>query len=432
MVQMKNQPQTDGNVEIFDAAIVGLGYVGLPLAVEGTRAGLRMLGYDIDRVKVAALEAGESYVDDVTHADVALALVGGFTPTVDSGQLSGADTIVICVPTPLTDHQPDLSSVRSAGEVVGRQLQPGRLVVLESTTYPGTTEEVLQPILEDASGLKAGADFQLAYSPERVDPGNPSWTLRNTPRIVGGIDEASTERAVAFYGKFCDQVVAAPGTREAELAKLVENTYRHVNIALANELAIFARELGVDIWDVIHLAATKPFGFEAFYPGPGVGGHCIPIDPNYLSHRFRKLGRQFRFVELAEEINAQMPAYVVQRTVGILNRESKAVHGSRVLLLGVAYKADVSDTRESPAIGVARRLLDMGAELSYWDPHVSSFAVDGEKIVRVDDAVQAASGSDVALILTSHSTLDVDSVVAAAGAVLDTRGVSKPGAAERL
>ena len=431
MTQMKNQSQTGAN-DIFDAAVVGLGYVGLTLAMAGAQAGLRILGFDIDHSKVAGLKAGDSYIDDVTHAEVASALAGGFTPTVDSEKLSGADTIVICVPTPLTDHQPDLSSIRSAGEMVGHQLQPGRLVILESTTYPGTTEEVLQPILEDASGLEAGTDFQLAYSPERIDPGNSNWTIRNTPKIVGGIDEASTERAFAFYRNFCDHVVGAPGTREAELAKLVENTYRHVNIALANELAIFARELGIDIWDVIRLAATKPFGFEAFYPGPGVGGHCIPIDPNYLSHRVRKLGRQFRFVELAEEINAQMPAYVVQRTVGILNRESKAVRGSQVLLIGVAYKADVSDVRESPATGIASRLRAMGAELSYWDPHVSSFTVDGEEIRRVEDAVQAAPEADIVLILTSHSALDVDAVVAAASAVFDTRGVTKPGAAERL
>lgn len=416
----------------FDLAVVGLGYVGLPLVVEAAKAGLRVVGFDTDPDKVSALAAGRSYVGDIGDAEVGSALAAGFVPSTEPDLVAGAEVVVICVPTPLTDHLPDLSAVLAAGRSVGKVLRPGRLVVLESTTYPGTTEEELLPILEESSGLRAGVDFHLAYSPERIDPGNASWTLRNTPKIVGGIDDASTERAAAFYRKVCDRVVIAPGTREAELAKLVENTYRHVNIALVNELAIFSHELGIDIWEVIGLAATKPFGFQAFYPGPGVGGHCIPIDPNYLSYRVRRLGRQFRFVELAEEINEQMPAYVVQRAAVILNRDGKPVKGSRVLLLGVAYKADVSDVRESPATSVAARLLEMGAELSYWDPHVPDFAVHGRTIDRVEEATAAAREADLALILTPHSALDVDAVVAAAPAVLDTRGVAKAGTAERL
>jgi len=291
---------------------------------------------------------------------------------------------------------------------------------------------VLLPILESRSGLRCGAGFHLAYSPERIDPGNLIWNLRTTPKVVGGVDELSTELATSFYRKVCDVVVEAAGTREAELDKLLENTYRHVNIALVNELAVFAAELGIDIWEVIRLAGTKPFGFEPFFPGPGVGGHCIPIDPNYLSHRVRLLGRQFRFVELAQEINDQMPAYVVSRAIDILNRHGKPVQGSNILLIGVSYKADIGDVRESPAAPVARRFGAMGARLTYWDPYVPSFSIDGSPIERVEDAIERARVSHLTVILTAHSSLDLDALVSAAPAVLDTRGVTRRGAVDRL
>lgn len=416
----------------FDVAIVGLGYVGLPLAMEATRAGLRVLGFDIDPEKIESLLEGRSHVEDIADAEVDGALVSGFHPSADASLLGHAGTVVICVPTPLTDRQPDLGAVRAAGAVIGANLRPGTLVILESTTYPGTTEEVLLPILESRSGLRCGAEFYLAYSPERIDPGNPIWRLRNTPKVVGGVDELSTGLATSFYRKVCDVVVEAPGTREAELAKLLENTYRHVNIALVNELTVFAAELGIDIWEVIRLAGTKPFGFEPFFPGPGVGGHCIPIDPNYLSHSVRLLGRQFRFVELAQEINDQMPAYVVSRAIDILNRHGKPVRDSNILLIGVSYKADIGDVRESPAVSVARRFGARGARLTYWDPHVPSFSIDGSSIERVEDAIASARVSHLTVILTAHSSLDLDALVSAAPAVLDTRGVTRRGTAERL
>jgi nucleotide sugar dehydrogenase len=411
-------------VTTFDLAIVGLGYVGMPLAKEATAAGLRVVGLDVDQRKVDALTSGRSYIDDLGDADLEAMLASGFTATVDDEVLAESATIVVCVPTPLDeDHRPDLSAVRGAVEAIARNLTAGTLVVLESTTYPGTTEEFVRPLLEKNSGLTAGIDFHLAFSPERIDPGNSKFGLRNTPKVVGGFTPSCGERAVAFYSRFVEQVVPVSGTREAEMAKLLENTYRHVNIALVNEMAIFCDELGVDLWEAIEAASTKPFGFQKFLPGPGVGGHCIPVDPSYLSYTVRKLGYPFRFVELAQEINERMPGYVVARVQRLLNRHRKAVNGSRVLLLGVTYKPDIADERETPAVPVARALLDLGADLAFVDPHVKSWQVGGVPIAREEDLAQGLAGADVVVLLQQHAAFDLGLVEERGALVLDTRGV---------
>ncbi|RCG30202.1 nucleotide sugar dehydrogenase [Sphaerisporangium album] len=412
----------------YDLAVIGLGYVGMPLAKEASAAGLRVVGLDVDQRKVDALTAGHSYIDDLSDHDLDSMLAAGFTATLDQAVLAASDTIVICVPTPLDeDHRPDLSAVRGAVESVGRYLQRGTLVVLESTTYPGTTDEVVRPILEDASGLTAGVDFHLAFSPERIDPGNAKYGLRNTPKVVGGYTPECRDRASAFYARFIEQVVTVSGTREAEMAKLLENTYRHVNIALVNEMAIFCDELGVNLWESIEAAATKPFGFQKFLPGPGVGGHCIPVDPSYLSHAVRKLGYPFRFVELAQEINERMPQYVVARVTRLLNRARKAVNGSTVLLLGVTYKPDIADERETPAVPIARVFRELGAELVFADPHVKRWTVDGTEVPRVDDLAEAVASADVTVLLQQHSAFDLEMVEKRALLLLDTRGVLSEG-----
>jgi UDP-N-acetyl-D-glucosamine dehydrogenase len=325
---------------------------------------------------------------------------------------------------------PDLTAVEAAATAVADHLHDGMLVVLESTTYPGTTEDLLLPLLEQG-GLRAGTDFSLAFSPERIDPGNERWHLANTPKVVGGVTPACTERAAAFYGRFVERVVRVRGTREAEMAKLLENTYRHVNIALVNEMAIFCDELGIDLWDAIDAAATKPFGFAKFSPGPGVGGHCIPIDPNYLSYRVRQLGYPFRFVELAQEINARMPAYVVTRAQRLLNDHAKAVRDSVILLLGVTYKPDVADERESPARPVARRLRTLGAHVRYHDPHVASWSVDGVPVERAD-LERDLPDADLVVLLQPHRDYDLDVIAKSARVVLDTRGRMAGDAVERL
>ncbi|MFF4775332.1 nucleotide sugar dehydrogenase [Microtetraspora fusca] len=407
----------------FDLTVIGLGYVGMPLAKEATAAGLRVAGLDVDPRKVEALNAGQSYIDDLTDADLDAMLAGGFTATLDASVLAESRTIVICVPTPLDeDHRPDLSAVEGATRAVAQHLRPGTLVVLESTTWPGTTDEVARPILE-GTGLAAGADFHLAFSPERIDPGNTKYGLRNTPKVVGGYTVACRDHAVAFYSQFVERVVPVSGTREAEMAKLLENTYRHVNIALVNEMAIFCDELGINLWEAIEAASTKPFGFQKFLPGPGVGGHCIPVDPSYLSYTVRKLGYPFRFVELAQEINERMPSYVVARAQRLLNRARKPVNGSRVLLLGVTYKPDIADERETPAVPVAEALLDLGAEIVFCDPYVKEWTVKGNQVPRVDDLAAAVADADVTLLLQQHSTFDLGLVEERAQLVLDTRGV---------
>jgi len=411
--------------------VIGLGYVGLPLAVEAARCGLTVTGYDPDEAVVNGLNAGHSHVPDISSDDVAGMRASGFRATADESATGSPGTIVLCVPTPLTaDNGPDLTAVRSAAAMSARRLRPGALVILESTTYPGTTDEVVRPLLERESGLRAGTGFSLAYSPERLDPGNTAFGLRNTPKVVGGVTPSCTAAAAMFYGKFCDQVVQATSAREAEMAKLLENTYRHVNIALVNEMAIFCHELGVDLWDAIRCAATKPFGFEAFFPGPGVGGHCIPIDPNYLSYKVRGLGYPFRFVELAQEINGRMPGYVVARATELLNRNRKPVNGSRVLLLGVTYKKDSADLRESPAISVTRQLSRAGARVAYCDPHVTEWFVDGQLVERSGPLADAIRAADLVILLQAHSAYDLDDISRSAQLLLDTRGVATAG--ERL
>ena len=405
----------------MNVVIIGLGYVGLPLAAEAVRAGLNVTGFDVKQAAVDGLNAGRSHVDDLTDADIAAMAANGFRATTDPAAIPGADTIIICVPTPLSESDgPDLTAVKAAAEMAGKLLRHGTLVVLESTTYPGTTDEVVRPILEKASGLTAGLDFHLAFSPERIDPGNEVYGVRNTPKVVGGITPACTEAAAGFYGLVCDTVVRARSAREAEMAKLLENTYRHVNIALVNEMAIFCHELGVDLWDAIRCAATKPFGFQAFYPGPGVGGHCIPIDPNYLSYKVRtELSYPFRFVELAQEINSRMPGYVVDRAAELLNTHAKPVNGARVLLLGVTYKKDIADQRESPARPIARKLAQRGAVLSYHDPYVASWQVDGRDIPR---AAAPTADADLTILLQAHSSYDLADIAARAHLLFDTRG----------
>jgi nucleotide sugar dehydrogenase len=406
--------------------VVGLGYVGLPLVQRACEVGMRVTGLDMNDDVVSGLNAGRSHVDDLSDADIATTLEQGFRATSDAAVVADADVVVICVPTPLSaEGGPDLGAVLAASTSVGEHLTDGSLVVLESTTYPGTTDEMVRPILERESGLVAGRDFLLGYSPERIDPGNETYGLANTPKVVGADDRASRDRIAEFYGRLVEQVVVGKGTREAEAAKLLENTYRHVNIALMNEMAQAFHDLDVDLWDVIGLAKTKPFGFQAFHPGPGVGGHCIPIDPSYLSFRVRtQLGRGFRMIELAQEVNELMPTYVARRVQDMLNRAGKSTFGSKVLLLGVTYKPDIADERESPALDVATKLLALGAELSYHDPHVTDWSV--KEANRVDDALVAAADADVVVLLVNHRGYDVPAIAAASPLMLDTRGVVDP------
>jgi UDP-N-acetyl-D-glucosamine dehydrogenase len=406
----------------YDLGVIGLGYVGLPLVVEAVAAGMRVAGIDASEPKVTGLLAGRSHVDDISDDQVVHLTQNGFVPTTDPTVVGDCETVVICVPTPLDDdRRPDLGAVNAATAAIAAKLRPGQLVVLESTTWPGTTRDVLLPALE-ATGLTAGSDFFLAFSPERIDPGNPTFGLRNTPKVVGGHTAACRDRAVAFYGKIVETVVPVKGTAEAEMAKLLENTYRHVNIALVNEMAMFCNELGIDLWSAIDAAATKPFGFQAFRPGPGVGGHCIPIDPNYLSHAVRKLGYPFHFVELAQEVNERMPVYVAQRATAKLNTQRKAMNGSNILLLGVTYKPDIADERETPALPLVRRLRALGAEVSYCDPHVPSWSVDGQPVTKVDDLASGVALADLSILLAPHRAFDLD-VIAGGRLVLDTRGV---------
>ncbi|HLU58256.1 MAG TPA: nucleotide sugar dehydrogenase [Pseudonocardia sp.] len=410
-------------------AVVGQGYVGLPLSVRAVQVGHDVVGFDLDKQRVDQLRRGESFIDDITDSDIAACLATGrFRPTDDTGDLAGFRTAVVCVPTPLRDGAPDLSFIEESASLLAPHLTKGATVVLESTTYPGTTEEVFGPILEAGSGLTAGTDFHLGYSPERIDPNNPTWHLQNTPKIVSGVDEASAAAVRAFYDTIVDHTVPAPGTREAEMAKLLENTFRHVNIALVNELAVYCHELGIDVWSVVDMAATKPFGFMKFTPGPGVGGHCLPIDPSYLSWRVRRsLGRTFRFVEIANDVNDNMPAYVAARVTEHLNRRKLAVNGSRVLLLGLTYKRNSGDARQSPAVPVAHRLADLGAQLTAIDPKVTAADVPAG-VELVDCTPEALDAADVVVVLTDHDDIDWDLVERHAGKVLDTRNrLTAPG-----
>jgi nucleotide sugar dehydrogenase len=414
-----------------DLIVMGLGYVGLPLARAAMTSGLRVVGFDANPRVDDGLNEGRSHVDDITDDDIRRMLDLGFRASADPADLDDARIFVICVPTPLSaDGAPDLSAVVSATEVIGAHLSPGALVVLESTSFPGTTEEIIQPILEERSGLRAGPDFSLAFSPERIDPGNREYGIQNTPKVVGGVTESCSTRAREFYERFIDRVVVGRGTREAETAKLLENTYRHINIALVNELVVFGHQLGIDVWEAIDAAATKPFGYLRFEPGPGVGGHCIPIDPNYLSHRVRsRLGYPFRFVELAQEINATMPAYVAHRAQDILNRDGMAINGASVLLLGVTYKADIADERESPAVPLATHLLGLGARVFYHDPLVETWSMpQATRLTSLDQVADV----DLVILLQQHSDYDVEELAARSLRFFDTRGVTRGAKAHRL
>jgi UDP-N-acetyl-D-glucosamine dehydrogenase len=402
--------------------IVGQGYVGLPLAMRAVEVGYRVVGYDTDVSRIKLLSAGQSYVEDIASSQIGEALdTGRYVPSVEATDCVGFDFAVITVPTPLTDYVPDLTSVEHATHALAPYLRPGACVVLESTTYPGTTEELLGPIFESASGLVAGVDFDLGYSPERIDPGNKQWNLINTPKVVSGVSPASLAAVQAFYESLVHSTVPVSGTAEAELTKLLENTFRHVNIALVNELAISAKELGINIWESLDAASTKPFGFMRFEPGPGVGGHCLPIDPTYLSWKVRKnSGSPSRFVELANEVNHQMPIYVVHRLSLALNQQGKALQGSRILLLGLSYKADTGDVRESPAVAVAQGLAELGAEIRVADPLVPSHVL-ADRITRVELDQDEIAAADAVVLLTAHTSFDYDLIVQHARYILDTR-----------
>jgi len=407
--------------------VVGQGYVGLPLAMRAVEVGFDVTGYEVDPARVKRLLSGDSYIEDVADEHLSAALATGrYTASDDVGSLSGFDVAVITVPTPLREGLPDLTHIEDAARVLAGALSPGATVVLESTTYPGTTEELLVPILEEGSGLAAGTDFLVGYSPERIDPGNTQWTFVTTPKVVSGIDARSRAEVAAFYDALVDRTVQVSSPREAELCKLLENTFRHVNVALVNELAMFAGELGIDVWEAIDAASTKPFGFMRFTPGPGVGGHCLPVDPSYLSWQVRRsLGESFRFVELANDVNAHMPNYVVRRITLALNEQSRSVRGARVLLLGLAYKRNTGDARESPSLVVADNLVELGAEVRAADPYADS-SVLGDVVTRVECTLEELEAADVVVVLTDHDQFDFGVVSDAARYVLDCRHVVPP------
>ncbi len=404
--------------------IVGLGYVGLPLAVELGKAGFRVLGYDISAKVVTGLAAGQSHIKDVPDSDLQEILAAGrFTVTTEAALLREADAISICVPTPLSKFKdPDVSYIVAATEAVKQSLRPGQAIILESTTYPGTTREIMLPALE-STGLRVGVDFFLAFSPERVDPGNLVWTTRNTPKVVGGITADCTRVVAALYQPAIETVVAVPDTETAELVKLLENTFRSVNIGLVNEMAIVCDKLGVNVWEVIEAAATKPFGFMKFLPGPGLGGHCIPIDPHYLAWKMRGLNYKTRFIDLAGELNTEMPLFWVRKVAEGLNDAGKAVRGSTVLVIGVAYKRDIDDIRESPALDIIRLLETQGATVRYHDPFVPRFVEDGHEMSSVPLTAGEVQAADCVMVVTDHTALDYDLIRAHAQAVVDTRNV---------
>jgi UDP-N-acetyl-D-glucosamine dehydrogenase len=403
--------------------VVGQGYVGLPLAVRAAEVGHEVIGYDVDAGRIKRLCAGESYVEDVDAERLRAVLASGAYRASDSARdCGGFDVAVVTVPTPLREGVPDLCYIEESARTLSRYLRPGATVVLESTTYPGTTQDLFGPLLEDGSGLAAGSDFHLGYSPERIDPGNAVWGFQQTPKVVSGVDAASLEAVRSFYGQLVDTVVPVRSPKEAELAKLLENTFRHVNIALVNEIAMFARHLDIDVWQAIDAAASKPFGFMRFTPGPGVGGHCLPIDPSYLSWRVqRELGQNFRFVELANDINNHMPEYVTRRLIEAFNERRRSVNGSRVLLLGLAYKKNTGDARESPALRVAQLLLDLGAEVHAADPHVVEPPETDARLARVELTAEELAAADAVVVLTDHDSFDYGLVRAHARYVLDCR-----------
>ncbi len=404
--------------------VVGLGYVGLPLLLSAVRVGFRGVGVDLSEERVEAIRAGRSYLSDIQDA-VLRDAGSSIRVSTRYSSLRGCDVAVICVPTPLKDHDPDLGHIQAAGEGIARDLAPGMLVILESTTYPGTTEEILRPILE-TSGLVAGRDFALAYSPERIDPGRGLDHVAKTPKVVGGFTEGCGRLAAEFYRAFVNEVHVVSSPAEAEMAKLIENTFRHVNIALVNELSFLSRDLDVDLWEAIRAAATKPFGFMPFWPGPGVGGHCIAIDPSYLSWRVgQRTGHRLNFVEHAQEVNARMPGFVVQRVGDALNSVGKPVNGSRILGIGVTYKPDVNDCRESPSIAVLERLAASGSKVSYHDPFVPDVAIGGRTLKSRPLTPRVLSMQDCVVVLTAHSGIDFEEVVRHSRLVFDARGVTR-------
>jgi UDP-N-acetyl-D-glucosamine dehydrogenase len=408
------------------AAVIGLGYVGLPLALEIARAGFRVIGVDVDRKKIAALTAGQSYIIDVKQEEIGSALrEQRFIPTSDFGRLRDADAISICVPTPLSKSKdPDISFILAATAEVRKNLRPGQLITLESTTYPGTTEELIRPELE-ATGLKVGKDFYLAFSPERIDPGNRNFSTHNTPKVLGGVTPRCTEIAMAFYSQFIERVVPVSSTKCAEMVKLLENTFRSVNIAMVNEMALMCDLLGVDVYEVIDAAASKPFGFIPFYPGPGLGGHCIPIDPHYLAWKLKALNFQARFISLAAEINGMMPSVVSGLVTEGLNRLERSVRGAKILVLGVTYKKGVSDCRESPAMDVIRILSEKGARISYNDPMVPKLRVGGRSLSSVELNRRTIQEQDCLVLLTDHPVYDFREILKWARLLIDTRNATK-------
>jgi UDP-N-acetyl-D-glucosamine dehydrogenase len=427
-----------------DLAVIGLGQTGLPLAQAATAAGISVIGYEPGpptsgggtRTAAADINAGRVPPGTLAAADLRRMLACGFRATADPAVLGRVRTAVICAPTPLgEDHALDLTAVGSAARALAAHLRPHTTVILESAVYPGTTEEYLRPLLE-AHGLRAGRDFHLAYSPSRLDPGNRTVQLANTPKVVGGCTPACTEAAAAFYGRLTERIVRARGPREAEAVKLLETNYRHVNIAFANEMAVYCHDIGVDLWDVIRCAETKPFGFQAFRPGPGVGGHASALDPNAAPHfaggHPRTPGHPLRMVELAQEVNGRMPRYVVQRAAALLNEHGKSLRGARVLLLGVTYKADLADQEGSPAREIGTRLMELGAQLGYHDPYVPQWRVLDRPVPRADSLWEAAAEADLTLLLQHHRTYDLQGLAVKAQLLLDTRGATPAGAAARL
>ncbi|MFB7592637.1 nucleotide sugar dehydrogenase [Streptomyces sp. NPDC056169] len=410
-----------------DLAVIGLGHHGLPLAQAATAAGIATIGYDTDPRPVAELAAGRSPVDgSLTAPEIRRMLAGGFRPTTNTAELGRVRTAVLCAPTPLgPDRTLDLTAVTDAARALAARLRPHTTVLLESPVPPGTTEGLLREVLEAGSGLRAGRDFHLAYSPGRLDPGSRTHGYAGTPKVIGGLTPACTESAAAFYGRLTDKVVRARGPREAETVKLLETNFRHVNIALVNEMAVLCNELGVDLWDVIRCAETKPFGFQAFRPGPGVGGHGVPVD-TVGAHR------PLRLVELAGQVNERMPQYVVQRAATLLNEHGKSARGARVLLLGITYKPDLADRQGSPADEIARRLMDLGAAVSYHDPHVPDWRVRELPVPRADSLYEAAAHADLTVLLQHHRTYDLQGLSVKAQLLLDTRGATPGGAAHRL
>lgn len=401
--------------------VVGQGYVGLPLAMEAVRAGYTVVGIDLSERRVAALNDGESFVEDIPNEVVAAAVTDGtYRATSDYAEAAGFDVAVIDVPTPLRESLPDMSFIESAAASIAPHVTKGCLVVLESTTYPGTTEELMVPILEQAVGLTAGVDFHVGYSPERIDPGNQKYTLANTPKVIAGINDSSLQAVSEFFSELVQTTVPVSSPKEAELAKLLENTFRHVNIALVNEIAVFGNKLGINVWEAIDAAATKPFGYMKFTPGPGVGGHCLPVDPSYLSWKVRsQLGQTMRFVELANDVNAAMPNYTVERLTAILNGQKKAVNGSKILVVGLAYKKNTADIRESPAMSIIDLIGEFGGEVWAVDPHVADFAwPDSAKRCDLDEGLAVA---DAVVIVTDHDVLDYDRIQNSGVPVLDTR-----------